>query len=231
MKNIILALLVAKFAGVRKDGLAQLAGALSLQATTEDEANALVEKFTPDQVNDFVKDFRKDVDKEVSTANKTFETTLKEKFDLVEKKEPNPNPNPNPANPNPTDIAAIIAAEVAKAVNPLQQQLAGFKGQEVSKSRLQTLESKLVNVPETFKAQKLKDFGRMNFETEEAFNEYLTEFETDITAFNQELADKGLSGHGKPFMGGQNKEGISSSVASFITSKTEDTKTLTGKEL
>lgn len=231
MKNIILALLIAKFAGVRKDGLAQLAGALALQATTDEEANALVEKFTPDQVNDFVKDFRKDVDKEVSTSTKTYETTLKEKFDLVEKKEPNPNPNPAPNPANPTDIAAIIAAEIAKAVSPLQQQLAGFKGQEVNKTRLQTLEGKLVNVPETFKTQKLKDFGRMNFETDESFNEYLTEFETDITAFNQELADKGLSGHGKPIMGGTNKEGVSAGVASFITSKTEDSKVLTGKEL
>lgn len=231
MKNIILALLLAKFVGVRKDGLAQLAGALALQATTDEEAKTLVEKFTPDQVNDFVKDFRKDVDKEVSVANKTYETTLKEKFDLVEKKEPNPNPNPNPANPNPTDIAAIIAAEVAKAINPLQQQLAGFKGQEVSKTRLQLLDSKLANVPETFKAQKLKDFGRMNFETDEAFNEYLTEFETDITALNQELADKGLAGQSRPFMGGQNKEGVSESVADFITSKTDDKKVLSGKEL
>jgi hypothetical protein len=230
MKEKILALLLAKFSGVRKDGLAQLALALSLQATTDEEANELIEKFTADQVTSFVKDFRKDVDKEVSVANKTFETTLKEKFDFTEKKG-DEKTDPNPGNPNPTDIAAIIAAEIAKAVNPLQQQLAGFKGQEVSKTRLQSLESKLVNVPETFKAQKLKDFGRMNFDTDESFNEYLEEFETDVTAFNQELADKGLSGHGKPFMGGQNKEGISSSVASFITSKTEDNKTFTGKEL
>jgi len=86
-------------------------------------------------------------------------------------------------------------------------------------------------VPETFKAQKLKDFNRMNFDTDEAFNEYLSEFETDVVAFNQELADKGLAGHGKPFMGGQNKEGVSSSVASFITSKSDDSKVLTGKEL
>lgn len=230
MKDKILALLIAKFAGVRKDGLAQLAGAISLQAEIEDDATALVEKFSLEKVNNFVKDWRSDVDKEVSTSTKTFETTLKEKYDLVEKKEPDPNPNPNP-NPNPTDIAAIVADAIAKAVTPLQQQLAGFKGQEVNKTRLQTLESKLVDVPESFKAQKLKDFGRMNFETDESFNEYLTEFETDITAFNQELADKGLAGHGKPFMGGQNKDGVSSAVASFISSKAEDTKTLSGKEL
>lgn len=227
MKNIILALLVAKFSGVRKDGLAQLSGALSFQATTDEEANTLVEKFTADQVNGFVREFRSEVDKEVSGSNKTFETTLKEKFDLVEKKDP----NPNPTNPSPTDLASIIAAEIAKAVGPIQQQLAGFRGQEVSKTRLQSLEGKLANVPETFKAQKLKDFGRMSFDTDESFNEYLQESETDIIAFNQELADKGLSGHGKPFMGGQNKEGVSSAVASYIASTSDGASVMSGKEL
>jgi hypothetical protein len=227
MKTKILALLSAKFAGVRKDGLAQLASALAFQATTDEEANTLVEKFTPDQVNDFVKDFRKDVDKEVSVANKTFEGTLKEKFDLVEKKG-DPKTDPDPTNPNDMPAWAKALIDQNKA---LADKIGGFEGTKTKESRLQSLESKLVDVPESFKAQKLKDFSRMSFDTDEAFNEYLTESETDITAFNQELADKGLSGHGKPFMGGQNKEGVSSSVASFITSKADDTKTLTGKEL
>lgn len=227
MKEKILALLLAKFAGVRKDGLAQLAASLSLQAADESEATTLIEKITADKVNDFVKDWRKDVDKEVSTSTKTFETTLKEKYDMVEKKTDDKKVD----TPAPTDIAAIIAAEIAKAVNPLQQQLAGFRGQEITKTRLQTLESKLTDVPETFKSQKLKDFGRMNFETDEAFNEYLAEFETDVTAFNQEMADKGLAGHGRPIMGGANKDGVSSSVASFIAAKTDDKAPLSGKEI
>ena len=226
MKDKILALLVAKFAGVRKDGLAQLAGSLSLQAETDEEATALIEKLTAEKVDNFVKDWRKDVDKEVSSSTKTFENTLKEKYDLVEKKEPDPNPDPNKQ-----DIAAIVAEAVAKAVNPLQAQLANFKGAEVTKTRLQTLESKLKDVPESFKAQKLKDFGRMSFDTDEAFEEYLTETEADITAFNQELADKGLANHGKPFMGGQNKDGVSSAVADFLESKKDGAKSLGGKEL
>lgn len=232
MKEKILALLQTKFAGVRKDGLAQLATAMSIQAADETEATALVEKISLDKVNDFVKDWRKDVDKEVSNSTKTFETTLKEKYDLVEKKKEDTPPGTPPGTPpNPTDIAAIIAAEIAKAVNPLQQKLQGYESEGIKKTRLQTLESKLKDVPETFKAQKLKDFGRMNFDNDDSFNEYLTETETDITAFNQELADKGLAGQGKPFMGSKNQDGISSAVASFITSKSEAGNSLGGKEI
>ena len=99
MRETILALLIAKFSGVRKDGLAALARSLALQCTTEDEAKALVDKITDAQVNEFVRDYRADVDKEVSESNKTFETNLKKKYDFVDKGkkvEPgDPKPDPN----------------------------------------------------------------------------------------------------------------------------------------
>lgn len=231
MKEKILALLTAKFAGVRKDGLAQLALVLSLQAADETEATALVDKLTPEKVNAFVKDWRSDVDKEVSDANRTYETNLKKKYDLVEKKEPK-DPGKEPKEPTDTnDIAAIVAAAVKTAVEPLQKELSSFKGQKVTETRLQQLEGKLTSVPEAFKAQKLKDFKRMNFETDQEFAEYLGEVETDITALNQELADKGLAGQTKPIMGSPNKDGVSSAVSSYIESKTKPENTLTGKEV
>lgn len=234
MKEKILALLVAKFAGVRKDGLARLAGALSLQAADDTEAGALVDKLTPEKVNEFITDYRKDVDKEVSDSNKTFEGTLKKKFDFVEKKnpDPNPNPNPHPNDPNPNDIAAIVAAAVKTAVEPLQKELLGFKGERTSESRLQMLQGKFKekNLPQSFTDQKVKDFKRMNFETDEAFTEYLTEVETDITAFNQELADKGLTGHSKPIFG-KETDGVSSAVNDFIKDKKETEPSLGGKKI
>ena len=58
MKKTILALLVAKFQGVRKDGLSVMAGILALQAATEEEAKTLVDKLTDAQVNEFIKDYR-----------------------------------------------------------------------------------------------------------------------------------------------------------------------------
>lgn len=221
----ILALLMGKFAGVRKDGLAQIAKNMVLLATTEAETQALVDKMTVEKVTEAVKDYRKDVDKEITDSTKTHETNLKKKYDFKEKAaDPG---TPDPAKPDPTDIKALLA----EALKPLRDELAGFKGAQVTTSRLQTLEDKLKDLPTTFKAEKLRDFRRMSFETDESFNEYLTETESGALAFNQELADKGLAGQGRPMFGQQNKEGVSAGVASFIEAKAKPENALGGKEL
>lgn len=208
----ILALLTVKFQGVRKDGLEQMARMIALQCSNEEEAKTLVEKITDAQVNDFVKEYRKVVDKEVSDSNKTFETNLKKKYDLVEKKpdsDPNAGGDPKPA-PKPTDdIATIVANAVASAVKPLQERLDKYEKGDVEKSRLQTLTEKLnACKDETFKEQTLKDFKRMQFDSDDAFTEYLTEKETDIATANQNVANSNLRGNGKPLApsGGGNKE-------------------------
>ena len=193
MKEKILALLLAKFAGVRKDGLARLAEALSLQADTEEEAGALVEKLTADKVGEFTTNYRKDVDKEVSDSNKTFETNLKKKYDFTEKKA-----EPGKQDPPPGDDTPAWAKSLIETNQKLTDRLANLEAGRTTETRLQTLEGKLKDVPATFKAQKIKDFKRMNFDTDESFNEYLTETESDIAAFNQEMADKGLSQQSRP---------------------------------
>lgn len=231
MKEKILALLSAKFAGVRKDGLAQLAVSLSLQADNEDEATALVEKMTSDKVDNFVKDWRKDVDKEVSEANKTYEKNLKTKFDFVEKKEPNPG-NPNPGNPSPEDTPAWAKALIDQN-QKLADKISQIEGQKVSESRLQMLTGKFDGVPESYKKQQLEYnsllVGNMS---DEQFVAHLAKVEQDITGFKQELADKGLSGQTRPIMGGANDKGVSQAVASFIDSQKADApKNLEGKKL
>lgn len=221
MKEKILALLLAKFAGVRKDGLAQLATAMSIQAADESEATALVEKITADKVNDFVKDWRKDVDKEVSESKKTIEDNLKKKYDFVEKKEP---ANPDPDKKDPNDIAAIVAAAVSKAVEPLQQKLLGFEGAKTNETRLQQLQSKLDGLPESFKKQKVEDFSLMQFESDEKFTEYLAKMETGVAEFKQELADNGLSGHSKPLFGDGKLSEEDAFVNSMKAINSEETK-------
>ena len=73
-KEKILALLVAKFPGVRKDALTVLARTIALQCADEKDAENIVNKITDAQVTDFTKEYRKDVDTEVTNATKTFET-------------------------------------------------------------------------------------------------------------------------------------------------------------
>lgn len=227
----ILALLQAKFAGVRKDGLAQLARMIALQVTSQEEAQSLIDKLDVEKVNETVKEYRKDVDKEVSEANKTYEGNLKKKFKFVELENPTP-ADDSTKKTDPNDLQAAIKAAVAEVVKPLNDEIAALRGAKISETRLQTLTEKLGSCKdETFKAKVLKDFNRMSFTDDNAFNEYLTETETDIAAFNQDLADKGLGDLGKPMFGQRNNDGVSAGVASFIQSQTAKENPLSGKEV
>lgn len=234
MKEKILALLLAAFAGVRKDGLNQLARTLALQVSTEDEAKALVDKLTKEQVDNFVKEYRADVDKEVSDGNKTFEANLKKKFDLVEKTtEPGGGNDDKGGKGGDDDIAAKLDALLEAKLKPLQEKLSKYEQDGVAKTRLQTLNEKLATCKdENFKAQTLKDFSRMQFDSDEAFNEYLTEKETAITTANQNVANAALGGQGKPLFTQKDESGISKGVADYVASQKPDSKTvLTGKEV
>ena len=229
MKKTILALLVAKFQGARKDGLNVLAGILALQASTEDEAKALVEKITDAQVNEFIKDYRKDVDKEVSESNKTFETNLRKKYDFKEKEvEPGNDPSKNP-----NDIAEIVKAAVAAAVKPFEEKLSGYETKNIADSRLAKLNEKLNDCKdETFKAQTLKDFARMTFANDDDFTQYLNDKTTDIAKANQNVANAALGGaSGKPLFAQKGDDGISKGVADYVASQKPEANAFTGKEV
>lgn len=229
MKKTILALLVAKFQGARKDGLNVLAGILALQASTEDEAKALVEKITDAQVNEFIKDYRKDVDKEVSESNKTFETNLRKKYDFKEKEvEPGNDPSKNP-----NDIAEIVKAAVAAAVKPFEEKLSGYETKNIADSRLAKLNEKLNDCKdETFKAQTLKDFARMTFANDDDFTQYLNDKTADIATANQNMANAALGGaSGKPLFAQKGDDGISKGVADYVASQKPENDTFKGKEV
>jgi len=233
MKEKILALLQTKFAGVRKDGLNHLARSLALQATTEDEAKTLVEKLTNEQVDNFVKEYRAEVDKEVSEGNKTFEMNLKKKFDLVEKKkEPGLAEQETKNGDDTPDIATMIKNAISEAVKPLQTELEKYKAGDIAKTRLQTLNEKLAACKDdNFRAQTLKDFQRMQFDSDEAFTEYLKEKETAISMANQNMANAALGSHGKPIFAQKTEAGISKGVADYVESKKNESNELSGKEV
>lgn len=225
----LIALLTGRFSGVRKDGLAQLAKSLLLQVTTEEEAQALVDRLSEQQVTEFVKDWRKEVDSEVNKGIDTY----KKKNPTPEKKEEKGGESDPPKPADPTDIATIVSQAIAAQLKPLQDELSNYKAADVNKQRRATLEGKLKDAPEKFRSKILKDYDRMNFENDDVFNEYLTETETDLTEFNQDLANQGLGRFPKPGQGGSGKnDEVPAEVAAFISSqKPESANNLGGKEV
>ena len=224
----LIALLTGRFSGVRKDGLAQLAKSLLLQVTTEEEAQALVDRLSEQQVTEFVKDWRKEVDSEVNKGIDTY----KKKSAAPKKEEEGGEPEP-PKPTDPADIATIVSQAIAAQLKPLQDELSNYKAADVNKQRRATLEGKLKDAPEKFRNKILKDYDRMNFENDDVFNEYLTETETDLTEFNQDLANQGLGRFPKPGQGGSGKtDEVPAEVAAFINSqKPESANNLGGKEV
>lgn len=114
----------------------------------------------------------------------------------------------------------------------LTERLNRIETGKVVETRKQTLEAKLKDAPAKFKEKILKDFARMNFEKDEDFESYLTETETDLTAFNQELADHGLGAHGKPQRGSAatEKEGVELAKKTAEIKNANKTDGIVGKE-
>lgn len=200
MKQKILELLTEKFKGARKDTLARLATAYSIQCTTEEEVQALVDKLTETQVTDFEKEYRSEVDSEISKATKTaLEKAGKGK---ANQDPPEGGKKPEEEGDNPTDIAAIIANEVSKALSPLQEEINNFKAGKTTESRLQQMQTILSEAKdETIKGTILKAFNRMSFDDDNAFNEYLAEIKTDIQTHNQSVVNQRLGSY-QPGSGG-----------------------------
>lgn len=226
----LLALLTAKFSGARKDGLTQLARVLALQCATKEDAEAIVEKLTDAQVGDFIKNYRADVDKEVSDGVKTSETNLRKKYDFKEKTGTTVT---EPGGGGADNIAEIVKNAVDAAVKPYADRIASMETDNVNKARLQRLNDALATCKdETFKAQTLKDFARMQFDNEDAFNEYLTDKTADIATANQSFADNnmGRSG-GSPLFSTKSESGVSQAVADYVASKKPENNQFAGKEI
>jgi len=101
-----------------------------------------------------------------------------------------------PATNTPTTDPVIL--ELLNQVKTLAQGLAAVQTKEVATSRKDLLLAKLDKTPEAYKAKALKDFARMKFETQEEFDEYLAESETDAATAIQGESDAGLGGDTPP---------------------------------
>lgn len=190
MYEKLIALLTAKFTQARKDGLQQLARSLALQVADENEAQALVDKLNVEKVTDFIKEWRKEVDSEITKSTKSYEENLKSKYDFVEKEK---KPNTSAGKTDSDDMATLIANAIKNAVEPLQKEIQSFKLGKTAETRKQTLENVLKEAPESFKKTMLKSFEKMNFESDEDFNTFVSETQNDLKDIVQDNANNGMN--------------------------------------
>ncbi|MCA4782341.1 hypothetical protein IF125_08690 [Empedobacter stercoris] len=205
MKQKLLELLTAKFLGkgtTRKDVLARLASAFATQCATEEEAQALINKVTVEQVTDFEKEHRSEVDSEIAKATKTaLENAGKGKGgEGAGEGSSEPGKGEEGNGGEESEIAKALK-QIAETQKTLADEINSIKAGKTIETRLSRMEEVLKDVNPELKAKTLKDFGRMSFENDESFEEYLTETTTDIQTINQTIVNQGLAGH-RPGNGG-----------------------------
>lgn len=111
----------------------------------------------------------------------------------------------NPKNRGKNDDTPEWAKGLAQTVQTLNDEIAALKGEKVTTTRKEKLESLLKDAG-TFGTRTLKSFNKMKFENDEEFEEFYSEVEEDLRSYNQERADAGLSSLGNPPGAGSKKQ-------------------------
>jgi hypothetical protein len=112
------------------------------------------------------------------------------------------------------------AKSIIDSNKALTEKLSAIEAGKTTQTRKTVLESKLTGVSDTFKATVLKNFERMQFNSDEDFNTFITEFDTEIAAAQQEFSNASLQtgSHIPSLMTSKNKDGISKETETYIKS-------------
>ena len=110
------------------------------------------------------------------------------------KKTPKSTTKPAKAN---DDEAPAWAKAMMQKIEAQDKELAALRGEKLTDTRKSKLEALLKDTG-TFGNRTLKSFNKMKFDSDEEFDEFISDVEADLKTLNQERANKGLDALGAP---------------------------------
>lgn len=188
MNKIILEALTAKFEGVNAEILTRVADKLATKATTEEEAKALAEGVSFQDLLDRYGDYRAQ--------------QASSKQPKPAPQEPKPAPAPAPQEPKPNNEPSDVLPEWAKE---LKAELESYKAQEANAKRLGKLKDILKELPESLRGRYERDFSRLTFKDDEDFTQWVEELTPDVSSILEDYKKMGGSVT-NPKGGGGNQE-------------------------
>lgn len=186
MNKIILEALTAKFEGVNAEILTRVAEKLATKATTEEEAKALAEGVSFQDLLDRYADYR------VQQASSKQPKPAPQE----------PKPAPAPQEPKPNNEPSDVLPEWAKE---LKKELESYKAQEANAKRLGKLKDILKELPESLRGRYERDFSRLTFKDDEDFTQWVEELTPDVNSILEDYKKMGGSVT-NPKGGGGNQE-------------------------
>lgn len=224
-------LLEAKFPGVRKDGLTQIAGTLALMCETKEDAEKLINNMTDEAVNAQVKTMRSAIDAEVTKATKTHEDKLREKYSFVDKGQQQQQQEPDPSKQQ--DVATIVQQAIAPLMQKIEAQetkIHAYEQKGIKDARREKIVALLDGTPDVLRNAVLGQFDATTFADEDAFTTFLNNQTNDIQAYKTQVSSQ-LFGGFRPTTQQQAGGAVSQAVQSFIKSQQTQTSSSEGKKL
>ncbi len=99
-----------------------------------------------------------------------------------------------------TEDVPAWAKAIIEGNKAVTEKLAALEGQKVVNDRKSLIQAKLKDADEAYSAKVVRDFGRMSFADDAAFEEYLADVEADYASHVQATAESKL-GNDAPFAG------------------------------
>lgn len=172
---------------------------IDAKVTEEDEIDDALSTY--DEYNPFA-EMAKDDDRERLRLKKESETTKTPEQIAAEKAGKTAEEDDDPTETKTDKLLKQALAGIAA----LTGEVSAIKGEKVTNTRKQQYEKALEGTSDAFKAKALKDFAKMKFDTDDEFNEFLAESETDAADFIQEVSNNGLTNQA-PLRGVKNVPG------------------------
>ncbi len=223
MRKVILEALKTKFEGIDAKVLNRIAAKLAKTVKTEEEATTTVEELTLQQVIDSYSDSR------VTEAQEKAIGSYEKKHGLKDGKRIKPDdaddadmddlgegdddddvvvniPKGGKGNgKGKGDETQTLLRTLIKSNQAMMKEIASIKGEKIADTRKSRLADLLKDAPEKLKNRYEKDFSRMNFETDDDFEEWLEDITPDIEDISSSIvAKEGVVG--KPKSGGKTQE-------------------------
>ena len=227
----IVALLGKKIPGVRKDALQSVAGVIALQAEDEAAAQTIVDQMTAEKVQGFAQTYHSNIDREIQQSNQTYEQTLRNKYNFVEKQQQQQQQQQQQGPVNLDQLKNLFA----EALAPLTQRMDAYDQQRIGASRREMYVGKMkeANVPELMQNSLLQQFDRMTFRDDTDFNQFLADSQPTFAQIVQNDSDARLRQVPRPFGGGggDDTKGVSQAMKDYLESKKGGGNVVEGKAL
>lgn len=189
MKKVLLDALKAKFEGVSEAILSRIADKLAKTAKSDEDVTTLVEGVTFQNILESYGDSRATEAQQSAVSNYEKKHGLKDGKKV--KTEEGADEEGKSKDTEGQDLASKIAAAVAAAIKPLNDELAAMKSEKTETTRKGKLAGVLSKAPEKVRLRYEKDFARMAFADDEDFNAWVEEITPDVEAIANDFVSKG----------------------------------------